>query len=123
MIELSSGEFFHGRCFIKDHGLDALLELPFEKVSRLTLGDVGSDVMIKILDKLERKTTKTHKPHYYIVNGKIYRTLTGFKNYLLRLNPVAVDIKQERENFYWISKKGAELHIPSAKMIHTDGDA
>lgn len=53
MIELSShpGEFSHGHCFIEFFGLNELLKLPVEKIAGLTLADVGSDVMSKILDK------------------------------------------------------------------------
>lgn len=38
--------YFHGRCFAKAHGVDALIDL---KPAGLTLGDLGLDLMRAVL--------------------------------------------------------------------------
>ena len=43
------GEWFHGRCFVKLFGFSALTALPREKQDRLTLGDLGPDLMARLL--------------------------------------------------------------------------
>lgn len=40
----------HGRCFIQEHGLAALLKLSKSVLSELRLDDIGPDAMKAILD-------------------------------------------------------------------------
>lgn len=44
-----SPEWWHGRCFAKHIGMTRLLELPPEKTARLTLGDLGVDLMKRLI--------------------------------------------------------------------------
>jgi hypothetical protein len=44
------GEWYHGRCFIHVFGFKSLLALPRSKQDRLTLGDLGPDVMRRLIE-------------------------------------------------------------------------
>jgi hypothetical protein len=51
MIEETPGAFVHGRCYIEEHGLAALLCLQEHQVAGLTLDDIGQAAMQAVLDK------------------------------------------------------------------------
>lgn len=51
-------EFWHGRCFAKHIGMTRLLELPPEKTARLALGDLGVDLMKRLLAVTAGERTK-----------------------------------------------------------------
>lgn len=42
-------EWFHGRCFVTLFGFSALVALPREKLNRLTLGDLGPELMRELI--------------------------------------------------------------------------
>jgi len=48
MVETVEGHY-HGRCFIRSYGLDALLALPAEELNKLTISDVGVPVIRQIM--------------------------------------------------------------------------
>lgn len=54
---------------------------------------------------------------YDMPNGskKPYKTLTGFKKFLLKMNPVATDVQWEGDKFYW-TKGDTKLFIPEARV-------
>jgi len=41
----------HGRCYLAVHGEEQLLALPWDQLSKLTLDDIGSTLMHRLLDK------------------------------------------------------------------------
>lgn len=42
---------FHGRCFIKSHGMTQFLQLPKEETDKLQLGDIGPEAMKAVLER------------------------------------------------------------------------
>lgn len=42
-------DYFHGRCFVAEHGFEALLQLP-GVARKLTLGDLGLDLMRQLIE-------------------------------------------------------------------------
>lgn len=48
------GKWYHGRCFISAFGIQSLLDLPDEQVTGLTLGDIGWQAMLRLLDAVKR---------------------------------------------------------------------
>lgn len=58
MIRRGAGkvvEFFHGRCFIKAHGMVAFLRLPTEELGKVSLADVGGDAMLAAMDVISKR--------------------------------------------------------------------
>ncbi len=53
MVRLSNDQFWHGRCFAEKFGVDRLLQMPREETVKLTLGDLGVDLMGRLLDKID----------------------------------------------------------------------
>jgi hypothetical protein len=51
MIKESGGRVLHGRCYIEQYGLDALLALQEEQVGVLALDDIGAETMRAVMDK------------------------------------------------------------------------
>ena len=49
LVKMPRAGHAHGACFIERRGLPALLALPTEETDKLTLGDIGGDVMAAIL--------------------------------------------------------------------------
>lgn len=49
MLDTSPQYWWHGRCFKKKFGLERLLEEGDERLSRLTLGDLGVELMRQIV--------------------------------------------------------------------------
>lgn len=45
------GEWYHGRCFVAIFGEGGLHALPKSKQDRLTLGDLGVEVMRRLVEK------------------------------------------------------------------------
>jgi hypothetical protein len=52
-----ANDYFHGRCFVAAHGIDALLDMP-EQAAKLSLGDLGFALMTKLLDASQQKGRK-----------------------------------------------------------------
>lgn len=42
---------FHGRCFIKSHGMTLFLQLPRAETDKLALDDIGSDAMKALMNR------------------------------------------------------------------------
>lgn len=55
------GRHWHGRCYVENFGLDALLALPIEQTAGLTFDDVGAAVMSRLVSRLAAATTKRGK--------------------------------------------------------------
>jgi hypothetical protein len=51
---LQGNKHFHGRCFIAQWGIDALLKLPTIDKECLTLSDIGSKAMRALIDAMPR---------------------------------------------------------------------
>jgi hypothetical protein len=51
----ANDDWYHGRCFAKKFGVDALLALPMAQTEKLTLGDLGVDLMGQLLDRAKLK--------------------------------------------------------------------
>lgn len=41
----TSNQFWHGRCFVKQFGMERLREMPATETNKLTLGDLGVRLM------------------------------------------------------------------------------
>jgi hypothetical protein len=54
MIDHGAG-WYHGRCFVNALGRTVFFALPEEKVSRLTVGDLGWDLMKALVNRTEAK--------------------------------------------------------------------
>ncbi len=51
MVQSSDKNFWHGRCFARKFGTDRLVEMPGKETAKLSLGDLGVDLMRRILEK------------------------------------------------------------------------
>jgi hypothetical protein len=51
MVKDADGDHWHGRCFAKKFGVGTLLALPMAQTEKLTLGDLGVDLMGQLLDR------------------------------------------------------------------------
>lgn len=49
-IEFHTERYYHGGCFVSSFGEEALLTLPISETDRLTLRDIGAEMMRKLLD-------------------------------------------------------------------------
>lgn len=49
MIEASKDNFWHGRCFERKFGMERMLEMPRKELVKLSLGDLGVDLMKELL--------------------------------------------------------------------------
>ncbi len=47
-------DWYHGRCFAKKFGVDALLALPMAQTEKLTLGDLGVDLMSQLVNRAKK---------------------------------------------------------------------
>lgn len=52
---------FHGQCFVKKYGMQLLLAQPFMVLNSLTIGDVGSKVMIAIMAMYDALSPRERK--------------------------------------------------------------
>lgn len=55
MIQVERGKaarHYHGRCYIKSHGMYLFLQLPKEETAKLELGDIGAEAMKALIEKL-----------------------------------------------------------------------
>lgn len=50
-------EFFHARCYVTEFGEDRFLKLPRSHVESVTLGEIGPDLMRRLLDSQSAKAS------------------------------------------------------------------
>ena len=55
MLDTSAKQWWHGRCFVKKFGVELLMVQDVDAISRLTLGDLGVDLMKRIMDGISEK--------------------------------------------------------------------
>jgi len=61
-MAFDGSDFYHGRCFEADFGLDALIALPRKQRDHLTLGDVGNETMTILIDTAEEEDALVPSP-------------------------------------------------------------
>jgi len=56
MVQSSPDVFWHGRCFVKRFGIERLLEMPRKETTKLSLGDLGLDLMRALVSGISAQT-------------------------------------------------------------------